>query len=53
MKVKVLARHGLAYSGTVYPKNSEFELPAGPVLDAALRFKQAEEVKASKEPAKK
>jgi hypothetical protein len=53
MKVKVLAPNGLPVSGTVHPKDTEFDLPAGPVLDAALRFKQVEEVKASKEPAKK
>jgi hypothetical protein len=51
MKVKIIDKRGLRHGGRTIPAGEETDL-TGPVLDAALRFKQAEPAK-EKEPAKK
>lgn len=49
MKVKITDPRGLRVGDETVPVGTEVELD-GPILDAALRFKQAEEVKAEKKP---
>ncbi|EIP99457.1 hypothetical protein OpiT1DRAFT_03974 [Opitutaceae bacterium TAV1] len=44
MKVKIIDKRGLPVGGRIIPQGETIDL-AGPVLDAALRFGQAEEVK--------
>ncbi|MDR1279341.1 MAG: hypothetical protein LBK99_00775 [Opitutaceae bacterium] len=46
MKIKIIDKRGLPVSGKIIPEGETIDLESGPVLDAALRFKQAEPVAA-------
>lgn len=56
MKVKIIDKRGLPIGGRIIPQGEVIDLDSGPVLDAALRFKQvekAEEKSAEKTSGKK
>lgn len=48
MKVKILDPRGLRVFDKTIPEGETVELESGPILDAALRFKQAESVEKPK-----